>query len=153
MELTPFSCVLFRLRDAVLCLQLWRVVLGHPALALSFVLQFEGTFPLLQICRSKVSLLLFKFFLDLDSVSVRCVERGDVQELHLVLDVPIQEVTVFEYQMPLIIIDTQICAKGMKNIGKLQHILVPSLPQRGLLYVFILIDSDRVVLLLDGILE
>ena len=88
MELTPFSRVLFRLSGVVLYLQIWRVVLGCPALALSFVFWFRGTFPLLRIRRSKVSLLLFKLLLDLDSVSVRCAERGDVQELHLVLDVP-----------------------------------------------------------------
>ena len=87
MEFTPLSCVLFRFHDAVLCLQLWRVVLGRPALALSFVLRFGGTFPLLQIRRSKVSLLLFKILLNLDSVSVCRVDRGDVQELHLILDV------------------------------------------------------------------
>ena len=87
MELTPLSCVLLRLRGVVLCLRLRRVVLGHPALALSFVLWFGGTFPLLWIRRSKVSLLLFKLLLDLDSVSVCRAERGDVQELHFFLDV------------------------------------------------------------------
>ena len=86
MELTPFSHVLFRLCDTILFLQLWRVVLGFPALALSFVLCFRGTFPLLQICRSKVSLLLFKLLLDLDGILVHCAERGDVQELYFFLD-------------------------------------------------------------------
>ena len=57
---------------------------------------------------------------------------------------------VFEYQMLLQIFDTQLCGKGMENIGKLRHILVSSLPQRGPLYVLILIASNRVVLLLDG---
>ena len=76
MELTPLSGVLFQLRDAVLCLQLWRVVLGHPALDLSFVLRFGGTFSLLRIRRSKVSLLLFKLLLDLDDISVCRAERG-----------------------------------------------------------------------------
>ena len=60
---------------------------------------------------------------------------------------------VFEYQNLLRILDIQLCAKGMENIGELRHILVPSLLQHGPLYVFILIASDRVVLLLDGILE
>ena len=87
MELTPFSRVLFRLRGAILCLQLWRVVLGCPALALSFVLCFKGTFPLLQIRKSKVSLLLFKLLLDFYGISVRCAKRGDVQELYLFLNV------------------------------------------------------------------
>ena len=67
MELTPLSGVLFQLRGVVLCLQLWRVVLGCPALALSFVLWFRGTFPLLRI-------LLFKILLDLDGISVCCAE-------------------------------------------------------------------------------
>ena len=65
-ELTPLSRVLLWLRGVVLFLQLWRVVLGRPALALSFILQFGGTFPLFQIRRPKVSLLLFKLLLDLD---------------------------------------------------------------------------------------
>ena len=60
---------------------------------------------------------------------------------------------VFEYQMQLRILNTQLCAKGMKNSGKLHHVLVPSLLQCGPLYVFILIASNRVVLLLDGTLE
>ena len=60
---------------------------------------------------------------------------------------------VFECQILLRILDTQLCAKGMENIGKLRHVLVPYLPQRGPLYVFVLIAFDRVVLLLDGILK
>ena len=36
MELTPLSCVLLRLRSVVLCLWLYKFVLGHHALALSF---------------------------------------------------------------------------------------------------------------------
>lgn len=61
-------------------LVLRRVVLDHPTLALSFGLR---------ICRSKVSLLLFKLLLNFDSISVRRAERGDVQELHLFLDVSV----------------------------------------------------------------
>ena len=87
MELTPFSRVLFWLCDVVLFLQLWQVVLGCPALSLPFVLWFRGTFPLLQIHKSKVSLILFKFLLDLDNVSIGCAKRGDVQEIHLILDI------------------------------------------------------------------
>ena len=60
---------------------------------------------------------------------------------------------ILEYQIFPGIINTQLRAKGMKNIAKLQHILVPSLLQCGPLYVFILIASDKVVLLLDGFLE
>ena len=101
MELTPFSSVLSRLCGVVLCLQLQLVVLGYLALALSFVLWFRGTFPLLWIRRSKVSLLLFKLLLDLDDISVCCTERGDVQELYFFLDVLVQAATVFEYQILL----------------------------------------------------
>ena len=88
MELTPLSLVLLRLHGVVLCLRLWWVVLGHPALALSFLLWFGGTFPLLQIRKSKVLLLMFKLLLNIDGISVCLYERGDVQELHLILDVP-----------------------------------------------------------------
>ena len=88
MELTPFSHVFLCLQRVVLCFWLRWVVLGHPTLTLSFALRLGGAFPLLQIRRSKVSLLLVKLLLDLDSVSVRCAERGDVQELYLILDLP-----------------------------------------------------------------
>ena len=88
MELTPLSCVLLRLHDVVLCLRLWGFVLGHLTLAFSFVLLFADTFPLLRIHRSKVSFLLFKLLLDLNNVSVCHAMRGDVQGLHLILDVP-----------------------------------------------------------------
>ena len=60
---------------------------------------------------------------------------------------------VFEYQMSLKILNTQLRVKRMENIGKLWHILVPSLPQDGPLYLFILIAPNKVALLLDGILE
>ena len=146
MELTPLSRVLLRLRGIILCLPLSWVVLGRPALDLSFILWFGGTFALLQIGKSKVSLLLFKIFLDLDHTSVCRAEREDVQEFHFILDVPVRVVKVLENQILLRILDTQLCAKGMKNIGKLWHILVPSLSQRCPLYVFILIALDRVVL-------
>jgi len=87
MELTPLSCVLLWLHNIFLCLWPWQVVLDYPTLALSFILWFGGTFPLLRIRRFKVSLLLFKLLLDLNGVAICHVERGDVQELHLVLDV------------------------------------------------------------------
>ena len=41
----------------------------------------------------------------------------------------------------------------MKNIGKHQHIFVPSLPQHGPLYVFILVAPNMLVVLLDGVPE
>ena len=88
MELIPLSYVLLQILSVVLYLRLWQVVLGCPALDLSFILQFVGTFPLLRIRRSKVSLFQFKLMLDLDNVSVHRFEQGDVQELHCILDVP-----------------------------------------------------------------
>ena len=108
---------------------------------------------MLQIRRSKVSLLLFKLLLDLDRISICSAERGDVQEFHLILDVCVHVAVVLENQILLIILDTKLRVKGMKKIGKLRHILVPSLSQRCPLYVFILIAPNRVVLLLDGIPE
>ena len=119
MELTIFSRVLSRLCGAILCLLLWQVVMACPALALSFILWFRGTFPLAQIHRSKVSLLLFKPLLDLDGILVCCAERGDVKEFYFFLDVLVQAAIVFKYQMLFRILDTQFRAKGMENIGEL----------------------------------
>lgn len=75
--------------------------MGHSTFALSFALWFGGSFSLIQIRRSKVSLLLFKFLLDLNIISVCYTKQGDVQELHLYLDVFIQKVIVLEYWMLL----------------------------------------------------
>jgi hypothetical protein len=87
MELTPVHRVLFWLCGVVLYLQLWRVFLGCPALAWSFVFHFGGTFPLLLICRPKVSLLLFELLLNLGSILVCHTKRGYVEELHFLLNV------------------------------------------------------------------
>ena len=62
MELAPLSRFLLRLCSVSLCLQLWKVFLSRHALAVSLVLLFGGTFPLLWIRRSKVSLFLSEFF-------------------------------------------------------------------------------------------
>ena len=62
-----------------------------------------------------------------------------------------QAAAVLEYQMQLRIFDTQLCAKGVKDVCELWHILVSSLPQCGPFDVFVLIDFDRVVLFLDCI--
>ena len=94
MELTPLSRVLLWLCDVVPYLCLWQVVLGHHALALSFVLWFGGTFPLLLIHRSKVSLLLFEFLLNLGSISVCHTKQGDVEELHFLLNVSVQKTVI-----------------------------------------------------------
>ena len=153
MELTPLSHVLLCLRGVFLCLWLRWIILCRPALDLSFALWFGTAFSLLKICRSKVSIFLFKLLLNLDIVSIHRTDQGDVQEIHLILDVLVYTFTVLEYQIPLKILDTQLRVKAMKNVGKLLHVLVPSLPQCGPLYVFILIAPDRVLLLLDGISE
>lgn len=87
MELTPLSYPSFFIFEGIfIFLQLWRVILGHLTLDLSFVLWFGSTFPLLQIHRSNVSLLLFKFLLDLDNVSIGDTKQGDVEEFHLMLN-------------------------------------------------------------------
>ena len=94
MELTPLPRVLFWLRGVFLFLWLWRVILGRSALAWSFVLRFGGTFPLLLIRRPKVSLFLFELLLNLGSISVRHTKRGDVEELHFLLNVSMQTTAV-----------------------------------------------------------
>jgi len=115
-ELTPFSSVLLCLHGIVHFLWLLWVVLGCATLALSFFMWFLVAFPLLQIKKSKISLLRFKFMLDLNSVPIGGAQQGYVHEIHLILDVPMYTTVVVEYQMALIILDTQLCAKSMKNI-------------------------------------
>ena len=87
MEFTPYYHVLLCLRGVVIFLRLLRVVLGHLALALAFSLLFGGAFSLIRVRRSKVSLLLFKLLLNLENVLVYHAKRGDVHELHFILDV------------------------------------------------------------------
>jgi hypothetical protein len=95
MELTPLPRLLFWLRGVVLCLWLWRVIMSRSTLAWSFVLQFGVTFPLLLIRRPKVSLFLFELLLNLGSISVRHTKRGDVEELHFLLNVSVKKIVVF----------------------------------------------------------
>ena len=94
MELTPLSRVLLWLLGVFIFLRIWQVVLGFHALALSFVLQFGGTFPLLLIRRSKVLLLLLEFLLNLGSIPVCRTKRGDVKELHFLLNVSVQTTAI-----------------------------------------------------------
>jgi hypothetical protein len=68
MELTPLSHVLLQLHGVVIFLRISQVVLIHHALSLSFVMWFGGTFRLILIPISKVSLLLFEFLLNLGSI-------------------------------------------------------------------------------------
>ena len=51
------------------------------------------------------------------------------------------------------VFDTQLGVKGVKDIGKLWHCLVPFLSQCGPSRVLIIIASDRVILLLKSILK
>ena len=91
MKFTPLPRVL---------LWIFGVVLSCPALAFPLVLQFGGTFPWLQIRRSKVSLLLLKFLLDLGGISICRAKRGNVEELHFLLNVSMKTVVVSKSLIP-----------------------------------------------------
>jgi hypothetical protein len=64
-----------------------------------------------------------------------------------------QTTTEFEHQMSLRVFDTQFGAQGMENIGEIWYFLVPFLTQGGPFVVLVLIDSNRVVLFINGIPE
>jgi hypothetical protein len=109
MVLTPFSRVL-RFSVALLVLWLGRIVRRGTILTWSFFMWVRDAFSLLRllgVCRSKLSQFLLKFLLDLDNISISRAQRGDVQELHLCLNVSMQTDAVFEHQMTLRIFDTQ----------------------------------------------
>ena len=89
MELTPLSRVLIWLHGVFLCLFICQVVLGYHALDLSFIIWFGGTFILILIRRSKVSLPLFEFLLNLGNILVCRTKRGDVEEIHFLLNVSV----------------------------------------------------------------
>jgi hypothetical protein len=55
--------------------------------------------------------------------------------------------------MSLRVFDTQFVAQGMENIGEIWYFLVPFLMQGGPSGVLVLVASNRVVLLFNGILE
>jgi hypothetical protein len=55
--------------------------------------------------------------------------------------------------MSLILFDTQFGSQGMENIGEIWYCLVPFLMQGGRSGVLVLVDSNRVVLLFNGIPE
>ena len=112
MELTLLSHVLLWLCGVVLFLCLWQVVLGRHALAFSFALWFWGTFPLLLIQKSKVSLLQSELLLNLSNILVCCTKQGDVKELHFLLNLSVQTTVVLQQQFFLQIFDTQLCMQG-----------------------------------------
>ena len=64
-----------------------------------------------------------------------------------------QKDVVFEHHMSFIVFDTQFGAHGMENIGEIWYCLVPFLMQCGPSCVLVLIASNMVVLLFNGILE
>lgn len=64
-----------------------------------------------------------------------------------------QTTTVFEHQMMLKVFDTQFCVQVMENIGEIWYCLVPFLTQGGPSNVFVLVASNRVVFLFNGIME
>ena len=77
MKFTPLPCVL---------LWIFSVVLSRPSFSFLFV-RFGGTFPWLRIRRSKVSLLLLKFLLDVGSIEICRAKRCNAEELHFLLNV------------------------------------------------------------------
>ena len=92
MKFTPLTHVL---------LWLCGVVLSHPTLALTLVMRFVGAFPWIWIGGSKVSFLLLKFLLDLGGIVICRVKRGNVEELHFLLNIFVQTTAVLEHQMSL----------------------------------------------------
>ena len=71
---------------ALPCVLLWifGVFLSRTALALPLFLRFEGTF---RIRRSKISLLLLKFLLDIGGIAVCRAKKCNLKELHFLLNV------------------------------------------------------------------
>jgi hypothetical protein len=64
-----------------------------------------------------------------------------------------QKIAVFENQISLRVFDTQFCVQGMENIGEIWYFMVPFLKQSSPFGVLVLIDSNRVVPLFNGVLE
>lgn len=73
------------------------VCIGSFNLIFVLIFWFGGSFALLQIRISKDSHILFKFLLDLDGILLCCARQGDVQYLHLSLDVFLLTSMVLEY--------------------------------------------------------
>jgi hypothetical protein len=62
-----------------------------------------------------------------------------------------QAVIVFEKNMLFIVFDTQFGMQSMENIGEILYCLVPFLMQHDPCFVLVLVASNRVVLLFNGI--
>ena len=84
--------------------------LGPPRLGFVLCFAVWGNLSLLLIRISKVSLLL----LNLGSIPICYTKRGDVKELHFILNVSMQTIVVLQHQMFLWIFDTQFCVQGME---------------------------------------
>ena len=70
-------------------------------MALPLILRVGGTFPWLRIRGSKLSLLMLKFLLDLCGIEICRAKRGNVEELHFLLNVSVKTTAVLEHQMYL----------------------------------------------------
>jgi hypothetical protein len=66
-----------------------------------------------------------------------------------------QKTEVFEHQMSFRVFDNQFGVHGMKNIGEIWYYLVPNFLMQGgpSCVVVLVVDSNRVVLLFNGIPE
>lgn len=84
------------------------VVLSRLTLDFPLILWFRGTFLWLRICGSKVSLLLLKFLFDLGSIVICRAKRGNVEELHFLLNISVQTTMVLEHQISLQTFNTQL---------------------------------------------
>lgn len=153
METTLISPVLLWLHSFVLFLQLWRVILDCPTLALSFCLWFLGSFAFILIHRYKVSLILLELLLNLGNISVCYTKRGDVKELHFLLNESMHRTVVLQHQYFLQIFDTQFCVQCMEQICQVMHVFISLLLQRRPLYVLILIARHEIILFLYEISE
>lgn len=106
MKFTPLPRILIWLCGVILHLLLQWVFLSFPTLDLALSLQIGGALPLLRIHGSKVSLVLLKFMLDLGGISICRARKGNVEELHFLLNVFVQIVAILQHQVFLRIFNT-----------------------------------------------
>jgi hypothetical protein len=150
-ELAPLSSVLLQLLVTLLCLWLGLIFLGLTILTLSFSLGVRATFSMLLlrwVCRTEILLILL---LNLDIISISGSQRGDVQKLYICLDVPMYTIVVLQNQVFLRVFNTHICVQGMEDVGVLRHHLVSLLVWSCPSHVLVIIVSNIVVFLLEGI--
>ena len=58
---------------------------------------------------------------------------------------------IFQYQVPLGVLDTQLCTQGMKFVCVLRNHMVPLLMQNGPFCILVIIVSHGVILFLNDI--